>query len=141
MPALRALSGGSLLDRGHLTLRQRELVIDRVTARCGSEYEWGVHVAFSEPRRVGRSGAGLAREWVPSDACWTGDDRLVLEIVDSLERQSDIGDALWREARDRLSEPALLEIMMLAGFYRMISYLTVALRLPLEPYAARFPKR
>ena len=34
-----------LLDRGHLSLRQREIVIDRVTALCGSEYEWGVHVA------------------------------------------------------------------------------------------------
>src|SRR6266540_6897829 len=41
----RFMSGG-LLDRGNLTLRQRELVIDRVTARCGSEYEWGVHVAL-----------------------------------------------------------------------------------------------
>ncbi|MBN9277434.1 MAG: carboxymuconolactone decarboxylase family protein, partial [Hyphomicrobium sp.] len=38
--------GGGLLDKGHLALRQREIVIDRVTARCGSEYEWGVHIAF-----------------------------------------------------------------------------------------------
>ena len=30
---------GGLLDRGHLTLRQREVVIHRTTARCGSEYE------------------------------------------------------------------------------------------------------
>src|SRR5512139_4319670 len=37
---------GSLLDRGgNLTLRQRELVIDRTTAICGAEYEWGVHIA------------------------------------------------------------------------------------------------
>jgi hypothetical protein len=28
-----------LLDRGHLTIRQREIVIDRVTATCGAEYE------------------------------------------------------------------------------------------------------
>ena len=40
------LRGGALLDKGHLTLRQREVVIDRVTALSGSEYEWGVHVAF-----------------------------------------------------------------------------------------------
>src|SRR5207253_1584147 len=44
--------GGGLLDKGHLTLRQREIVIDRVTARCGSEYEWGVHAAFFA-KRVG----------------------------------------------------------------------------------------
>ena len=42
--------GAGLLDKGHLTLRQREIVIDRVTARCGSEYEWGVHIAFFAKR-------------------------------------------------------------------------------------------
>ena len=33
----------------------------------------------------------------------------------------------------------MLELLLLAGFYRTVSYLTNALRLPLEPYAARFP--
>src|SRR5262247_712452 len=42
--------GGGLLDKGHLTLRQREIVINRVTARCGSEYEWGVHAALFAKR-------------------------------------------------------------------------------------------
>ena len=39
-----------LLDRGNLTIRQREIVIDRVTACCGAEYEWGVHVSCMRPR-------------------------------------------------------------------------------------------
>lgn len=34
------LFNAGLLDRGHLTLRQREIVINRVTAQCGAEYEW-----------------------------------------------------------------------------------------------------
>ena len=37
--------GGSLLDRGPLSLRDREIVIDRTTALTSCEYEWGVHVA------------------------------------------------------------------------------------------------
>src|SRR6201986_103041 len=37
--------GGSLLDRGPLSLREREIVIDRTCALTGCEYEWGVHVA------------------------------------------------------------------------------------------------
>src|SRR5215470_20101774 len=41
----RFMAGG-LLDKGSITLREREIVIDRTTARCGSEYEWGVHVVF-----------------------------------------------------------------------------------------------
>jgi Carboxymuconolactone decarboxylase family len=43
---------GGLLDKGPLGLRQREILIDRTTARLGCEYEWGVHIAlFAE--RVG----------------------------------------------------------------------------------------
>ncbi len=38
--------GGGLLDRGSTTLRGREIAIDRTCARCGSEYGWGVHMAF-----------------------------------------------------------------------------------------------
>src|SRR5947207_2716026 len=42
--------GAYLLGRkATLSLRDREVVIDRVCARCGAQYEWGVHVAaFAE---------------------------------------------------------------------------------------------
>ena len=33
-----------------LSMRDREIVIDRTCARCGCEYEWGVHVAFFADR-------------------------------------------------------------------------------------------
>ena len=36
---------GSLLDRGPLSLREREIAIMRTCARTACEYEWGVHVA------------------------------------------------------------------------------------------------
>lgn len=40
------LMAGGLLDKGSLFLREREILIDRTSALCGAEYEWGVHVAF-----------------------------------------------------------------------------------------------
>jgi alkylhydroperoxidase family enzyme len=132
--------GGGLLDKGHLTLRQREIVIDRVTARCGSEYEWGVHVAFFA-ERAGLDAAqqrSLVRGG-PDDACWTGEDALLIRFCDALHEACDVGDALWAELRAQFSEAAMLELLLLAGFYRTVSYLTNALRLPLEPYAARLP--
>ena len=44
---------GSLLDRGPLTLREREIVIDRTCALNRCEYEWGVHVAiFADAARL-----------------------------------------------------------------------------------------
>ena len=33
----------------------------------------------------------------------------------------------------------MLELLLLAGFYRTVSYLTNALKLTLETYAAKFP--
>ena len=133
-------TGGGLLDKGHLTLRQREIVVDRVTARCGSEYEWGVHVAFFA-KRAGLDEAQL-RSLVrggPGDACWEAQDTLLIRFCDALHETCDIDDALWAELRAQFSEDAMLELLLLAGFYRTVSLLTNALRLPLEPYAARFP--
>jgi alkylhydroperoxidase family enzyme len=132
--------GGGLLDRGNLTLRQRELVIDRVTARCGSEYEWGVHVAFFGAR-VGLTDAQRASlvHGGPDDPCWSEPERLLLRLCDRLHDACDVDDELWTALRGQLGEGALLELLMLAGFYRTVSYLTNALRLPLEPFAARFP--
>ena len=128
-----------LLDRGHLTLRQREIVIDRTTALCRSEYEWGVHVAIF----AGRAGFDRAQidsltNGVASDPCWTDEDRILIRMCDTLHRDCTIDDDLWRELTKFFSDEALLELLMLAGFYRTVSYLTNALRLPLEPNAARF---
>ena len=132
--------GAGLLDKGHLTLRQREIVIHRVTARCGAEYEWGVHAAFFA-RRAGLDAAQL-RSTVhggPADACWSAEDRLLIRLCDALHAECTLDDALWAELRAVFSEEAVLELLLLAGFYRTVSYLTNALRLPPEPFAARFP--
>jgi len=129
-----------LLDRGHLSLRAREIVIHRTTALCRSEYEFGVHVAVFATR------AGLddvqLRSVVhggPADTCWTDDERSLLLLCDALHADCTIDDALWQRLEHTFSHDAILELVMLAGFYRTVSYLTNALRLPLEPDAARFP--
>jgi alkylhydroperoxidase family enzyme len=131
---------GGLLDRGHLTLRQREVVIDRTTALCGSEYEWGVHIAIFGAR-VGLTGAQKHSlvHGCPDDAYWSDDDRVLLRLCDAMHAQNTLDDELWGALRSRFSEAALLELLMLAGFYRTVSYLTNALQLPLEPQAERFP--
>jgi alkylhydroperoxidase family enzyme len=134
--------GGGLLDRGHLTLRQREIVIDRVTACCGSEYEWGVHVAFfAEKAKLDAPQLRSLVHGGPDDACWTPEEATLIRFCDALHADCDIGDNPWTELRAIFSEEAVLELLLLAGFYRMVSYLTNALRLPPEPYAARFPQQ
>jgi alkylhydroperoxidase family enzyme len=131
--------GATLLDRGHLTLRQRELTILRVCANNDSEYEWGVHVSgFSVKAGFTPEQVAATRAPTSEATCWTAPDRLLIRLCDTLHQSCDIPDALWRELRATFSEDAVLELLMLNGLYRMVSILTVGLRMPLEPWAATF---
>jgi alkylhydroperoxidase family enzyme len=131
---------GSLLDRGNLTLRQRELVIDRVTALCGSEYEWGVHVALFGARIALTPEETHALVHGGSAApVWTDEERLLLRACESLHATAKLDEPLWQELAAAFSETAILEMLMLAGQYRTVSYLTNALRLDPEAFAPRFP--
>lgn len=132
-------TGGGLLDRGHLTLRHRELVIDRVTAQCGSEYEWGVHVKlFAEKAGFNPDQLLSIQCGGAHDPCWNSVEAVLIRFCDALHARCDIDDALWEQLEQKFQPEAILELLLLAGFYRTVSYLTNAIRLPLEPWAARF---
>ena len=131
---------GGLLDKGPLSLRQRELLIDRTTARLGCEYEWGVHVAlFAE--RVGFDGAAIgAIVHGPANAAdWSADEQALLALVDDLVDRRTIGEATWQSLRAHFDEAQILEAIALTGYYHTISFLCRGLDLPLESYGTRFP--
>ncbi len=121
-------------------LRDREIVIDRTCARCGCEYEWGVHVAFFAAR------AGLDPDQVASlsgggaaDRCWTQPrDRLLIRLVDQLHETSDVSDGLWQELAAEYDESQLLDLVLLCGWYHAISFVARAARVRLEDGAPRF---
>jgi hypothetical protein len=132
--------GGGLLDKGHLTLRQREIVIHRVCGLNRAEYEWGVHAALFADR-AGLTSAQLSAT-VHGDAlsaCWSAEDALLVRFCDAVQNRADIDDALWAELAAVFSEMARLELMLLAGFYRTVSLLVNGLRLPGEDFARTFP--
>ena len=137
----RRMMAGGLLDKGTLSLREREIAIDRTCARCGSEYEWGVHIAFFGAR-VGFAAAEqrALRAAGADTACWSARERLIIRLVDQLHESASIDDALWGELAAEFRDEQLIELIMLAGAYHMISFLVNALRLPLEDFAARFPQ-
>jgi alkylhydroperoxidase family enzyme len=137
--AWQRFRAGSLLDRGPLSLRHRELVIDRTCALTGCEYEWGVHVAaFAE--RVGLDDAQVrALAGGPADdPIWSPAEQVLLAAVDALHHRATWDDAEWNALRAHFEEAQVLEILLLAGFYRTVSYLASGLALPLEPGATRF---
>lgn len=137
----RVMAGG-LLDKGSIPMRAREIVIDRTCARCGAEYEWGLHATFFADR------VGLTAEQLAASvhggaddpaAGWPEAERVLLQLVDELHDTAGISDDLWQELTRHWSEEQLIELIAVAGFYHMISFLTNALRLPPEDDVARFP--
>jgi len=135
---LTRIKGGGLLDKGSISLREREIVILRTTARRGSEYEWGVHVHFFAAK-AGFTPEQIAATRGNGSEAWSEPDRLLIALVDSLIDGNAVADALWARAATAWSAAQLLEIVVLAGFYTTISYVTNAFRVPLEDGAPRFP--
>ena len=130
---------GGLLDPGHLTLRQREIVIDRTTALCGAEYEWGVHVTtFAQAADLTDEQVRPLTTGSADDGCWEEGDAVLVRMCDQLHGTATLDDDLWAALRARHCDEAILELLLLAGFYRTTSYLVNALELPGEPGAARF---
>ena len=135
--------GGSLLDKGSpLSMRQREIVIDRTTAKCGNEYEWGVHVA-GFARQIGLTDAQIYAtvHGAADDAAWPAEEAVLIATVDALLDHTKLTDGEWAALREHFDEAQTLEIIQLVGFYHGVSLLCGALDLPLEANAARFPAR
>jgi alkylhydroperoxidase family enzyme len=140
--AWRKFRAGSLLDRGPLSLREREIVINRVCARTGCEYEWGVHVAaFAKAARLSEAEVA-ATVLADADAvCWSPAEQALVAAVDALDARARLTETEFSALAAHFNPDQILEIVQLAGFYRMVAYFVGALDLPLEPGAARFPQR
>lgn len=133
-------TAGSLLDKASpLSMRAREIVIDRTTAKCGCEYEWGVHVA-GFAANVGLDDAQIAAIVGASseDIIWSPDEQALIATVDALLDRKRLTDIEWTRLRDHFDEPQIIEIVQLVAFYHGVSLICGALDLPLEPNAARF---
>jgi alkylhydroperoxidase family enzyme len=133
---------GSLLDRGPLSLREREIVIDRTCALTKCEYEWGVHVAtFATAAHLTEE---QIRATVLGDAnsvCWSPTERALIAAVDALHHRATLSADEFAALAAHYDDAKIFEIILLCGFYRTVSYLANGLDLPLEATAARFPRK
>jgi alkylhydroperoxidase family enzyme len=135
--------GGSLLDKGSpISMRQREIVIYRTTAKCGCEYEWGVHVA-GFAGHVGLDDAQIAAtvHGAADDLVWTLEEQVLVATVDALLEHKKLSNEEWTRLREYFDEAQALEIIQLVAFYHGVALICGALDLPLEANAARFPNK
>lgn len=131
----------NLLDaESPLSLRQREIVILRVTANLDCEYEWGVHVA-AFGRQAGFTEAQIAatRLGGGEEPIWSDEERLLLRVVDEICRDGRVSDDSLPKLQSVWSLEQQLEILALCGAYHTVSFVANTARLPPEPFAPRFP--
>ncbi|HEX3510994.1 MAG TPA: hypothetical protein VHT27_07835 [Solirubrobacteraceae bacterium] len=134
--------GAGILGHGLLAPPVRELMIHRTCARCGAEYEWGVHaVAFGAPLGLSPEQLASTVHGSPEDAVWDARDRAVLRLADALHSDSAVDDELFAELREHFDDAQILELCVTAGWYHTISYVIAVARVPLETWALRFPER
>jgi alkylhydroperoxidase family enzyme len=133
--------GGSLLDKGPLSMRQREIVIDRTCALNRCEYEWGVHVtAFAQAAKFTDEQIRATVHGGADAPCWSDAEQAMISAVDALHQRATLDEAEFANLKAHYDDAQMLEIIQLCGFYRTVSYLCNALALPLEPTGARFPE-
>jgi alkylhydroperoxidase family enzyme len=131
---------GGLLDRGSVSIADRELVILRACARCGAEYEWGVHVA-SFATRAGFNGDQISDtiNATVQSVLWDERQRTLIRMVDELHSTSSLSDDLWLELQQHFTAEQLIELIMLAGLYHAVSFLVNGLQIENETFAPHFP--
>jgi alkylhydroperoxidase family enzyme len=114
------LLGGAFLGKGTVSGREREIVILRVGHNASAVYEFGQHVVIG--RREGLSDdeiAALATD-DPGDG-WTSVERALIALADELCDVDCVSDSTWATLAERFDAEQMVELVVLAGYYRMIS--------------------
>lgn len=123
---------GALMGSKTLNHRIRELVILRTGWRTKSEYEFVQHVAIA--RRLKMTEEEILGVRNPS-ACkaYSDADRAVIAMADELHEKAEVTPATWAALTRTFSSAELVELIMVAGFWRMMAGFLKTAEIPLDP--------
>jgi len=136
---MRPLGAGILGGTATVPAPLREVMIHCTCGLTGAEYEWGVHVVgFGKP-------LGFSDEQLDStvhgswdDPCWDGEQSAVFRLADELHETSTVSDDLWAQLAKLFDERQILELIVTAGWYHLISFVCNGVGIEREAWAARF---
>ena len=117
--ALQAL-GAAVRYRTELSDRVREIAVLAVAAAWQCDFEMRAHEAIARAAGVTEAEINALRmcgELLLSDDL----ERASLAVVRALLLRADLDEVEYSAARDRLGEPALVELSTLVGYYSMLA--------------------
>jgi 4-carboxymuconolactone decarboxylase len=132
------LMGGFLLNKGLLPERERELVILRIGWNADAVYEFGQHTVIG--LRCGLTGDEISALTKAPDAhAWSVDDLALIAMADELAADDCVTDATWAVLAARWGAAELVELLVVAGFYRLVSGFLNSAGVQLDPGVPGFP--
>lgn len=98
-------------------------------------------IAYGKPLGLTDEQIVATVDGAADDPSWSEGDALLVRLADELHDTSSVSDALWTELVPRFRDDQLLELVITAGWYRLLSGVINAARVEREPWAQRFPGR
>jgi alkylhydroperoxidase family enzyme len=129
--------GSHLLFKGEVPAREREIVILRVGWQSQSEYEFGQHTVIG--KQAGLTDEEVTRLARSGTKGWNDADAALVRLADELCTDNCVSDDTWHALSESWSEPQLLELLMLAGYYRLVSGVLNSAGVSLEPATPGWP--
>ena len=115
-----------------LAPRDLEIMILRTAWLCQSAYSWGEHVNFG--KKAGITSEEIERLTQGSEAPgWSEKDRAVIRMAEELHETCNVSNETWAVLTDHFSDKEIIELLMIAGFYREVAYLYNTMRVRLIP--------
>lgn len=129
----------TLIFQGTLDHRTRELVILRMGWRTKSEYEFCQHVPIA--RQVGMNDEEILAVRDPAAYAGFSDvDRAVLALADELVDGTRVSDETWAVLAPAFAPGQLLELVFVAGNWRMFAGFLRTAEVPLDADVASWPE-
>lgn len=129
----------TLMFHNTLNPRIRELVILRNGWRTGSEYEFCQHVRVSRDLKISEEEILGIRD--PGNCrAYDETDRAVIRMADELLDTSEVSAETWRILQKAFPNEQLVELLLVAGFWRMIAGYLKTAKVPLDAGVSSWPE-
>lgn len=123
--------GVTILMKGDLSHKLRELAILRVGDLAKSNYEWTKHVPIALMAGASQEQVDALSNWIDA-SCFDEQEKAVLQYTDEVALNIRASDETFDRIAEFLSQKEIVELTTTIGFYGMVSRTLEALQIELE---------
>lgn len=128
--------GNSLMTRGKLDKKLREIAILRNARDCGSLYEYTQHVPIAKAVGVSDEQLKGIDDWEKA-ACFSDVEKLVLRFTDEVARNVKGKKETLHALQQHLGTGEIVELIMAIGFWGMVARVLETTEVELEDFAGK----